>query len=177
MQNELFHARAKKVGILPRDLAINYSTAGPVLRARASSTTCAAPTRTRSTIASTLTFQRAPSAIVYDRFVVRIAEMRESLKILKQALKDIPPGEIMTGKKNYQVRVPKGEAYGRGENPKGELGFYVVSDGSPNPYRYHVRAPSFINLTALNEMAVGNKVADMIVILGSLDIVMGEVDR
>jgi NADH-quinone oxidoreductase subunit C/D len=96
---------------------------------------------------------------------------------LKQALKDIPPGEIMTGKKNYQIRVPKGEAYGRGENPKGELGFYLVSDGTPNPYRYHVRAPAFINLGALNEMSVGFKVADMIVILGSLDIVMGEVDR
>jgi len=103
--------------------------------------------------------------------------MRQSLKILKQALEQIPAGEIMTGKKNYQVRVPKGEVYGRGENPKGELGFYIVSDGTPNPYRYHVRAPSFINLTALNEMCVGHKIADMIVILGSIDIVMGEVDR
>lgn len=114
---------------------------------------------------------------IYDRFVVRIAEMRESIKILKQALKGLPSGEIMTGKKNYQVRVPKGEVYGRAENPKGELGFFIVSDGSPNPYRYHVRAPAFINLGALNEMSVGFKVADLIVIQGSIDVVMGEVDR
>jgi NADH:ubiquinone oxidoreductase subunit D len=109
--------------------------------------------------------------------MMRVWEIRESIKILKQALAQITPGEIMTGKKNYQIRVPKGEVYGRGENPKGELGFYVVSDGTPNPYRYHVRAPSFINLTCLNEMAHGHKVADLIVVLGSIDVVMGEVDR
>jgi NADH:ubiquinone oxidoreductase subunit D len=83
----------------------------------------------------------------------------------------------MTGKKNYQIRVPKGEVYGHGENPKGELGFYIVSDGTPNPYRYHIRAPSFINLTALDRMSKGYKVADLIIILGSHDVVMGEVDR
>ena len=104
-------------------------------------------------------------------------EIHESIKILKQALAQISAGEILTGKKNYQVRVPKGEAYGHGENPKGELGFYLVSDGTANPYRYHVRAPSYINLTCLNEMAKGHKIADLIVILGSIDVVMGEVDR
>ena len=83
----------------------------------------------------------------------------------------------MTGKPKYQVRVPAGEAYGRVENPKGELGFYVVSDGKPNPWRYHIRAPSFINLTALGEMCKGHKVADVVGILGSIDIVLGEVDR
>jgi NADH:ubiquinone oxidoreductase subunit D len=83
----------------------------------------------------------------------------------------------MTGKKSHQIRVPKGEAYGRTENPKGELGFYLVSDGSLNPYRYHVRSPCFINLTTLEQMAVGHKVADLVGILGSVDIIMGEVDR
>ncbi len=72
---------------------------------------------------------------------------------------------------------PLGESYGRVENPKGELGYYVVSDGGQNPWRYHVRAPSFINLTALEKMCIGNKVADVVAILGSIDIVLGELDR
>ncbi|MCX7837869.1 MAG: NADH-quinone oxidoreductase subunit D [Anaerolineae bacterium] len=176
-KNELFLARSKNIGILPRDLAINYSTAGPVLRA--SGVKYDVRRAEPYSIYDRFEFDIPIGTVgdLYDRFVVRIEEMRQSIKILKQALEQIPPGEIMTGKKNYQVRVPKGEAYGRAENPKGELGFYVVSDGSANPYRYHVRAPSFINLTALNEMCVGHKIADMIVILGSIDIVMGEVDR
>jgi NADH:ubiquinone oxidoreductase subunit D len=92
-------------------------------------------------------------------------------------LDQLPEGEVLAGKKLWQVRVPKGEAYARVEAPKGELGFYVVSDGSPNPYRYHVRAPSFINLTALETMCRGHKVADTIAIFGSVDINMGECDR
>jgi NADH-quinone oxidoreductase subunit D/NADH-quinone oxidoreductase subunit C/D len=114
---------------------------------------------------------------VYDRYLIRIDEMRESLKILEQVVRDMPGGEIQTGKPQYQVRVPAGESYGRVENPKGELGFYVISNGKPNPYRYHIRAPSFINLTALGKMCQGHKVADVVVILGSIDIVLGETDR
>jgi NADH:ubiquinone oxidoreductase subunit D len=83
----------------------------------------------------------------------------------------------MTGSNPYQVRVPEGEAYGRVENPKGELGFYVVSNGQPNPWRYHVRSPCFINLTSYGKMCEGHKVADAIAILGSVDIILGEVDR
>jgi NADH:ubiquinone oxidoreductase subunit D len=92
-------------------------------------------------------------------------------------VRDLPEGEIQTGKPQYQVRVPAGEAYGRVENPKGELGFYLVSNGKPNPWRYHIRAPSFINLTAMAEMCRGHKVADVVAILGSIDIVLGETDR
>ena len=104
--------------------------------------------------------------------------MRESVKICQQALRDMPAkGEIFSRKPQYNVRVPEGESYGRVENPKGELGYYVVSTGKTNPYRYHVRAPSFINLTVLGEMCKGHKVADAVVILGSIDIVLGEVDR
>jgi NADH-quinone oxidoreductase subunit D/NADH-quinone oxidoreductase subunit C/D len=114
---------------------------------------------------------------VYDRYLVRMDEMRESIKILQQAIRDMPGGEIQTGKPQYQARVPAGEAYGRAENPKGELGYYVLSNGKPNPYRYHIRAPSFINLTPLGEMCKGAKVADAVVILGSIDIVLGETDR
>jgi NADH-quinone oxidoreductase subunit C/D len=99
------------------------------------------------------------------------------VRILQQVVRDLPEGPIQTGKPQYQVRVPAGEAYGRVEGPKGELGFYVVSNGKPNPWRYHVRAPSFINLTAYESMSVGDKVADLVAILGSIDIVLGETDR
>ena len=115
---------------------------------------------------------------VYDRFMVRVLEMRESIVILEQALKEIPGGPVMDAKARIRGFRPKpGEAYGRIEAPKGELGFYLVSDGSPNPYRYRVRPPSFINLTLLEEMCLGHLVADVMVILGSIDIVLGEVDR
>ena len=121
---------------------------------------------------------------MYDRYYVRILEMRESLKIIQQALKEIndaspaiSPKGLALVKAPRTFRPPKGEAYGRIEAPKGELGFYLVSDGTPQPYRYHIRAPSFINLTILEDMCLGQKVADAIIILGSIDIVMGEVDR
>jgi len=104
-------------------------------------------------------------------------EIRQSIRILQQAIRDLPEGPIQAGKPQYQVRVPPGEAYGRVEAPKGELGYYVVSNGKPNPWRYHVRAPSFVNITALETMAKGNKVADAVAILGSIDIVLGELDR
>ena len=109
--------------------------------------------------------------------MIRIDEIRESLRILKQAIRDIPEGDIIAGKPQYQVRVPAGEAYGRIEGAKGELGFYVVSNGKPNPWRYHVRAPSFINLSALGIMCKNYKIADVVAILGSIDIVLGETDR
>ena len=110
--------------------------------------------------------------------MVRVLEMRESLKILTTALRDIPAGPILDPKAKLRGFRPKaGEAYGRIEAPKGELGFYLVSDGSTNPYRYRVRPPSLINLTVLEDMCRGQHVADVVVILGSVDIVLGEVDR
>ncbi|HVY70717.1 MAG TPA: NADH-quinone oxidoreductase subunit D, partial [Verrucomicrobiae bacterium] len=115
---------------------------------------------------------------VYDRYMIRVLEMRESIKITRQALKDIPAGPIVDPKAKLRGFRPKaGEAYGRIEAPKGELGFYLISDGSPNPYRYRVRPPSLINLTILEDMCLGRTVADAVVILGSVDIVLGEVDR
>jgi NADH-quinone oxidoreductase subunit D len=115
---------------------------------------------------------------VYDRYMIRILEMRESLKILQPALRDIPAGPIIDPKAKLRGFRPKaGEAYARIEAPKGELGFYLISDGSPNPYRYRVRPPSFVNLTVLEDLCLGHQVADVVLILGSVDIVMGEVDR
>jgi NADH-quinone oxidoreductase subunit D/NADH-quinone oxidoreductase subunit C/D len=118
-----------------------------------------------------------PEGDAYARYLVRIGEIRQSIRIVQQALRQLPDGEIMGGKRAWQLRVPEGEAYSRIEGPRGELGYYCVSDGKANPYRYHVRSPCFVNLTALEEMCKGHKVADVVVILGSIDIVLGEVDR
>ena len=110
--------------------------------------------------------------------MMRTLEMRESLKILQQAFAELPAGPIMAPKAKIRGFRPKpGEAYGRIEGPKGEIGFYLISDGSPNPYRYRVRPPSFVNLTVLEDMCLGHTLADAVVILGSIDIVLGEVDR
>ena len=115
---------------------------------------------------------------VFDRYMIRVLEMHESLKILQQALKQIPEGPIVDPKAKLRGFRPKvGESYGRIEGPKGEIGFYLISDGSANPYRYRVRPPSFINLTILEDMCLGRSVADAVIILGSVDIVLGEVDR
>ena len=114
---------------------------------------------------------------VYARYLVRLGEIRQSIRILKQALDQIPEGPVQNGKPAYVTRVQKGEAYGAVEGPKGELGFYVVSDGTDNPWRYHVRAPSYINLNTLAPTTIGYKVADAIAILGAIDIILGEVDR
>jgi NADH-quinone oxidoreductase subunit D len=114
----------------------------------------------------------------YDRYMMRILEMRESLGILRQALDRIPEGPIIDPKAKLRGFRPKpGEVYSRIESPKGELGFFLVSDGGPNPYRYRVRPPSLINLTVLEDMCLGHNVADTVIILGSIDIVLGEVDR
>src|SRR2546423_7506533 len=104
--------------------------------------------------------------------------MPESLEILDQATPALPPGAIVDPKAKLRGFRPKaGEAYGRIEGPKGEIGFYLISDGSPNPYRYRVRPPSFVNLTVLEDMCLGQTIADAVIILGSVDIVLGEVDR
>ena len=175
--NEIVLDRCKEIGVLSAQQAIELSTAGPVLRASgvAYDIRRAAP----YSIYDRFSFDviTGTKGDLYDRYYVRLIEMRESVKILKQALADIPGGPILPGKKTYQIKVPAGEAYSRVENPKGELGYYVVADGSPTAYRYHVRSPSFINLTALEAMCLGHTIADVVGILGSLDIVLGEVDR
>jgi len=177
VHNEIFDYRAKGVGVLPADLAINYGVSGPMLRA--SGIKYDVRRADPYSIYDRFEFDVpiGKNGDVYDRLLVRIEELRQSASIVRQAIKDIPTGEIQTGKKNYQVRVPKGEAYGHMEAPRGEFGWYVVSDGTPNPYSYHVRAGDFINLATLEQMSVGHKVGDLVAILGSVDIIMGSVDR
>ena len=176
--NEIFLTRTRGTGVLTAEEAIAYSMAGPMLRASG------VPYDLRK-VAPYSIYDRfefdvcsRPEGDVWARFRVRMDEIYQSLRILKQAIEQLPEGPIMPpGKKQHQVRVPAGEAYSRIEGPKGELGFFVVSDGKPNPYRYHVRAPTFINLTSLEKMTIGHKIADAVVILGAIDIVLGEVDR
>ncbi|MBM3837170.1 MAG: NADH-quinone oxidoreductase subunit D [Verrucomicrobia bacterium] len=177
-ENEILLARSQGVGVLPAELAINASITGPMLRA--SGVNYDIRKVDKYGIYDRFEF-RVPlgeHGDVYDRYMIRFLEMRESLKILKTALRDIPPGPIMDPKAKIRSFRPKaGEAYGRIEAPKGELGFYLISDGSPNPYRYRVRPPSFINLTILEDMCLGQTVPDVVITLGSVDIVLGEVDR
>jgi NADH-quinone oxidoreductase subunit D len=177
-QNEIVLARTQGVGILPRELAINASITGPMLRA--SGVNYDLRKVDKYGIYDRFEFKVPIGAHgdLYDRYMIRVLEMRESVKILKQALCDIPAGPIMDPKSKLRGFRPKaGEAYGRIEGPKGELGFYLISDGSPNPYRYRVRPPSFINLTILEDMCLGHRISDAVIILGSVDIVLGEVDR
>jgi NADH-quinone oxidoreductase subunit C/D len=177
VENEIVKGRSQGVGILTPEQAIGFSAVGPVLRASG------VPYDIRRadpySIYDRFDFDVAVRyhGDIYDRFLIRFDEIRSSIKILQQAIDNIPKGEVLANKPAYKFKMPKGEAYGRVEGPKGELGFYVVSDGTDNPYRYHVRAPSFINLTGLREMSLGEKMADLVAILGSIDIVLGEVDR
>lgn len=176
--NEILMARTQGVGVLPKALAVNAGVTGPVLRA--SGVDYDLRKVDGYGVYPRLSF-RVPLGAegdTYDRYMMRILEMRESLAILSQALEQIPPGPILDPKAKLRGFRPKpGEAYGRLESPKGELGFFLISDGSPNPYRYRVRPPSLINLTVLEDLCLGHNVADTVIILGSIDIVLGEVDR
>ena len=112
----------------------------------------------------------------YDRYLVRIEEMRQSVRIIRQAVDGLPQGPIMA-KVPKVIKPPVGEVYHSIEAPKGELGYFIVSDGSTQPYRVRVRPPSFVNLQALDKMVRGLLVADVVAVIGTLDIVLGEVDR
>ena len=176
--NEILLSRTQGVGVLPRELAVNAGITGPMLRAAGVNYDLRKVDRYGIYERFDFRVPLGEHGDVYDRYMIRILEMRESLKILEKALKEIPEGPIIDPKARLRGFRPKpGEAYGRIEAPKGELGFYLISDGSPNPYRYRVRPPSLINLTILEDMCIGHSVADVVVILGSVDIVLGEVDR
>ncbi len=185
-QNEILIERSVGVGVLGAADAINYSAAGPLLRGSG------VPYDIRRadpySIYDELDFDVAveDAGDMYARYRVRVKELRESVRILRQLLPRLEATKGQSiwadGKPGaYAPRVPLGEAYGRVENGKGELGYYIVSaggkSGTSNPWRYHVRAPSFINLTPMGIMSQGYKVADIVGILGSIDIVLGETDR
>jgi NADH-quinone oxidoreductase subunit D len=176
-QNEILLARSKGIGILTAEQAVNFSATGPVLRA--SGVKWDLRKADPYSIYDRFDFEvpTGQAGDCYDRYWVKVQEMRQSYKIIKQAVEQIPAeGEVKTSAPAL-IRPPAGEVYAHIESPKGELGFYLVSDNSIAPYRFHVRAPCFINLTSLRELVIGWKIADAIVIFGSIDICMGEVDR
>ncbi len=175
-ENEILLARAKGVGILTKEKAVNCSVSGPVLRA--SGVKWDIRKADPYSIYDRFEFEIPTGEVgdCYDRYRVRIEEMRQSLRIIEQAMEQLPSGPVKA-EAPHLIRPPAGEAYAHIEAPKGELGFYLVSDNSIAPYRCHVRPPSLINLTALRDMVRGWKIADLIVIFGSMDITVGEIDR
>ncbi len=177
-ENEILMARTQRVGALSRELAINTGITGPMLRAAGVNYDLRKVDHYGIYDRFEFKVPLGDHGDTYDRYMIRVLEMRESVKILRQALATIPDGPIIDPKAKLRGFRPKaGEAYGRIEAPKGELGFYLISDGGPNPYRYRVRPPSFINLTVLEDLCLGHLIADVVIILGSVDIVLGEVDR
>ncbi len=174
--SEIFLSRVQGVGALPPDVAIDFGCTGPILRGSGVS----------------YDIRRAQPYSIYDRFefdiptsdltdcmgryLVRVAEMLQSVRIIRQALRDMPDGEIVS-KTPKTIRPPKGEVFTWVETPRGALGGFLVSDGTANPYRFKIRPPSFIHLQAIPYLMQGQRVADCIAVLGSIDIVLGEVDR
>jgi NADH-quinone oxidoreductase subunit C/D len=180
--NEIVLGRAVGVGYLSPEDAIAYSASGPLLRG--SGVAYDIRRADPYSFYEHLDFDVAVryNGDIFDRYLVRMDELYQSIRIIKQIipyLRETRGGPVVDGKPQYALRAPRdGEAYGRVEGPKGELGFYITAKRrDSNPSRYHVRAPSFINLTPLSKMSLRHKVADLVGILGSIDIVLGEVDR
>ncbi|VVB84552.1 F(420)H(2) dehydrogenase subunit D [uncultured archaeon] len=192
--NEIFMMRMKGIGVISAEEAINYGMTGPSLRG--SGVNYDIRKIEPYSIYPDLDFKACvrPECDSYARYMVRIDEMEESLHILRQIADTIPKSEVVATQKygiapltgmpytaqTYFPRIfipPAGEAYSRIEAPKGELGFYVVSDGTTKPYRVKIRSPSFCNLTAIPKMVVGLKIPDLIAAFGTIDVVLGDVDR
>ncbi len=179
--NKIFIERTANVGILPADTAISYGITGPNLRA--SGVQWDVRKDDTYSIYNRFDFEIPVGkgwfgtlGDCWDRYYVRVLEMEESLKILEQAIDQIPEGDVQSAIPK-RIKPPVGTIYTRVENPRGELGYFIISDGSVNPFRIKVRAPSFVNLSVLNELCKGHLVADVVAILGSIDIVLGEIDR
>jgi len=174
--NEIILARTKGIGVIPRDVAAAYGVSGPNLRASG------VPFDLRKT-QDYLPYDRFDFKVItasngdcYDRWWVRLQEIRESARIIQQAIDSIPSGDLQA-KVPKVIKVPAGETYVRAENPKGEMGYYLVSDGGQGPYRLKIRSASFSNLSILPWILEGVLVPDIIAIMGSLDFVLGDVDR
>jgi NADH-quinone oxidoreductase subunit D len=199
--NKIWRQRTEGIGILSKEDCVRYSLTGPVLRA------AGVPWDLRKVQPycgyETYDFEVPTGTVgdVFERYLVRLAEMRQSIRIVDQALKRMPEGPVVLDDPRFTpppkedvyeniealirqfklmstgFKAPAGEVYASVEATKGELGFYLVSDGTEKPWRFRVRPPCFINLQALEEMVVGRLVADVIAVIGSLDIVLGEIDR
>jgi NADH-quinone oxidoreductase subunit D len=176
VENEIFRVRTRGVGVLPAEVAVAWGASGPMLRG-------SGVRRDLRRDAPILVYDKLEFDVPvgeagdnYDRTLVRMQEIKESIRIIRQVLRDLPDGPVM-GKVRPNVRPRKGAYYSRVESPRGEIGVYLVSDGGPKPYRLKWRAPTFSHLQLVPYLARGGKVADLIASLGSIDVVMGEVDR
>jgi NADH-quinone oxidoreductase subunit D len=199
--NQLWLERTKGVCILSKEDAMAYGATGPVLRGSGVVWDIRKVFPYSGYEKFDFDIPVGSNGDVYDRYLVRMLEMEQSLKIVEQALEGMPTGPYrvsnpkivpppkwqITGSMEALIhhfklftegyRPPKGDVFARTESPKGELGYYIVSDGSAKPYRMHVRAPSFANLQALPHMIEGAFLSDVVAAIGSIDIVLGEVDR
>jgi len=175
--NEIFCARSRGVGVISAQEAINCGLTGPMLRA------CGVPWDLRKDMPYSI-YDRFDFDIpvgqygdVYDRYLVRVEEVRQSIRIVEQALEQLPDGPILPEKLPRKLRAPVAEVYAAVESARGEYGIAIVSKGGDKPYRLKIRSPSFSNLSALKAMTIGNYIADAVAILGSIDIVLCDVDR
>ncbi|MBI3129271.1 MAG: NADH-quinone oxidoreductase subunit D [Candidatus Tectomicrobia bacterium] len=174
--NRIWLQRTRGVGVISADDAIDLSLTGPIIRGSG----------VRWDIRRAQPYAAYPyldfvvpvgeNGDVYDRYLVRVEEMRQSNRIIQQCLAQLPKGPVSC-KVPRTIKPPAGEVYHSIENPKGEFGFYLVSDGSETPYRVRIRPPSFVNLSGLKKLVMGGLVADVVAIIGSIDIVLGECDR
>jgi NADH-quinone oxidoreductase subunit D len=179
--NKIFVERTANIAVLPVDTAINYGVSGPTLRG--SGIKFDLRKDDPYSIYDRFDFDipvgkglQGKVGDCWDRFYVRVREMEQSLRIIEQAIDQIPEGDVKAAIPK-RIKPPKGTVYSRTENPRGDLGYFIISDGNTNPFRVKVRAPSFVNLEIFGELCKGYLVSDVIAILGSIDIVLGEVDR
>jgi len=179
--NKIFIKRTANVGVLPGDVALNYAVSGPVLRG--SGVKWDLRKNDPYSVYDKLDFEipvgkgeKGTVGDCWDRYMVRVHEMEQSVNIIEQAVDKLPPGDVQSALPK-RIRPDAGDIYARTETPKGELGYYIVSDGTATPFRVKVKSPCFVNLSALPAMCRGAMIADVVAILGSIDIVLGEVDR
>ena len=179
--NKIFIKRTANVGVLPADVALNYAVSGPVLRG--SGVQWDLRKNDPYSVYDKLDFEipvgkglKGTVGDCWDRYMVRIHEMEQSVNIIEQAVEKLPAGDVASAIPK-RIRPDAGDVYVRTETPKGELGYYIVSDGTATPFRVKVKSPCFVNLSALPAMCRGAMIADIVAVLGSIDIVLGEVDR
>ena len=200
-KNPLLLDRTVNIGILRKEDALSYGVTGPMLRASGVNWDLRKTQPYIGYEQYDFNVPVRPEGDTFARYMVRIAEMRESLKVIKQALDKLPLGPVNSDNRKYVppprseigtsmealihhfklwtegFKVPEGEVYVAIESPRGEIGCYIASDGSPTPYRMHIRAPSFVNIQALPHMLRGGLVADAVAVISSVDPILGEVDR
>lgn len=174
--NVIFQGRLKDIGFLSKEDAISYGCSGPT--ARASGVNCDIRKLYPYDVYSQVNFEEAieTEGDSFARYKVRMKEMNESMRIIEQLIDNIPEGEFQA-KTKAVLKLPKGDFYSRVETARGDLGVYVVSEGGTTPYRIKFRSPGFANLSALDQMARGNKIGDLVAAMGSLDLVIPDIDR